>query len=397
MFKTSKKSNISLARTGFLKTAHGKIATPFFMPIATKGAIKSVSSFDAEKLDAQIILSNTYHQMLKPGVEILKKAGGLHAFMGWEKPILTDSGGFQVFSLSKIRKIRQDGVEFRSHIDGKKIFLTPKEALKIQGAIGSDIRMILDVCPSYQTKKREIEKAVELTTEWAKKSKYEIEKAKKDLSKFSKNSQKGLLGFFGDSALHFAIVQGSIYKDLRLKSARELRELDFDGYAIGGLAVGEPFEKALEVLDYTVQELPFEKPRYMMGVGFPDQIVEAVKRGIDMFDCVIPTREARHGRLYVFKSKIYTGKESCVFKDKIFKNNDFFETINIDNSKFAKDFSPINKCSKIPELNRFSKSYLHHLFRTKEPLGQRLATLNNIEFYLCLMDLIRREIKKGNF
>ncbi len=362
MFVLRKKSKKSSARVGILKTARIEAHTPTFMPIATKGAVKSLSSADLRSLGAEIILSNTYHQIIRPGVKILKKAGGLHKFMGWNKLILTDSGGFQVFSLSKIRKILPQGVEFRSHLDGEKIFLTPKKSLEAQEAIGSDIRMVLDVCPPYSSSRREIERAVELTLKWASES----------------------VKFKRPNFLLFGIVQGSVYKDLRLSCARDLVEMDFDGYAIGGLAVGESFERALEVLDYTAQILPLSKPRYMMGVGYPEQIVEAVKKGIDMFDCVIPTREARHGKLYFFSNQ-----------DNDSLKKGFYKTIPIYSSKFAKDFSPINRASNVSELRVLTKAYLNHLFRTKEPLAIRLATLNNVEFYLNLMRKIRRNISKG--
>jgi len=324
------------------------------MPIATKGAVKSLTADDVRNLDAQIILSNTYHMLLRPGLEVLKKAKGLHKFMDWDKPMLTDSGGFQVFSLAKFRKVLPNGVKFQSHIDGKEFLLTPKKALEIQDVIGSDIRMVLDVCAPYPCSRKEAEDAVDLTTKWARES---LKHRSKD-------------------ALLFAIVQGSVHEDLRLKSAQELVDLDFDGYAIGGLAVGEPGQDMLKVLDYTVPALPENKPYYLMGLGLPEQIIEAVKRGIDMFDCVIPTREARHGRLYCWK-------------DKKFKYN----TISITNAKFAKDFTSINPESKLKELRTYTKAYLHHLFRTQEPLSIRLATLNNVEFYLELMSRVRSAIR----
>jgi len=401
MFKIIKKSKKSRARVGVLKTLHGAIKTPFFMPIATKGAVKSLTSFEVEKLKSQIILSNTYHMLLRPGLEILKKAGGLHKFMDWHKPILTDSGGFQVFSLSKIRKILPNGVKFCSHIDGKEFLLTPKKALEIQKIIGSDIRMVLDVCPAFPCTHKEAEDAVNTTTKWAKESlkhrnlchaqlvssSIPSDSRHPELVSGSNNSEtlfdeKTLKQVQGDGFLLFPIVQGSVYKDLRLKSAKELVDMsktsDWDGYAIGGVAVGEPFESALEILDYTVPALPENKPHYLMGLGYPEQIIEAVKKGIDMFDCVIPTREARHGRLYFFK-------------DKKFK----YSSSSIRNAKFAKDFSPINSDSKIKELRIYTKAYLHHLFKTQEPLCIRLATLNNVEFYLSLMLRIRESIKKG--
>jgi len=359
MFKLHKTKN--KARTGELTTAHGKIKTPFFMPIATKGAIKTLSIEDIHALDPQIILSNTYHLMLRPGEKEIKKLGGLHELMKWDGPILTDSGGFQVFSLAKMRKIKKHGVEFSSHIDGKKFKMTPEDSIRIQSAIDADIMMVLDECVELPAKREYLENSVELTTQWAHKCKVERGKMKANRS------------------LLFGIVQGGLEKDLRIKSARDLVKIGFDGYAIGGLSVGESEDQMYKVLDYICDELPEDKPRYLMGVGYPHQIVEAVKRGIDMFDCVIPTREARHGRLYFFKKK-------DVFK------KEFYETKNLKAEKFKFDTSPINPDSKIKLLRTYSKAYLRHLFKTEEPLAQRLATLNNLEFYLELMESIRRGI-----
>jgi len=374
-FSLKKQSQQSKARLGVLITKHGTIKTPFFMPIATKAAIKSLTVMDMEKLATQILLSNTYHLYLRPGMSIMKSSGGLHNFMNWSGPILTDSGGFQVFSLDaslnrvginkdnniKVDRIITDkGVEFRSYLDGSKHMFTPEKVIKIQSIIGSDIMMVLDECVGNPSDKKKASQAVDRTTKWAKqclqaKHKYKIDN------------------------LLFGIVQGSLYKDLRLRSAAELKTLEFDGYAIGGLAVGEKSADMYKVLDYTTPVLPEDKPRYLMGVGYPDNIIEAVKRGVDMFDCVIPTREARHGRLYLWK-----------YKD---INKKFYETININNAIFAKNFKPINKDSAIKELREYSFAYLHHLFKTQEPLAMRLATLNNIEFYLTLMKEIREAIK----
>lgn len=356
MFKVIKKSSRSRARLAVLTTAHGRIKSPFFMPIATKATVKNLTVAELNVLGAQIILSNTYHLYLQPGLDVLKRVGGLHKFMDWSGPILTDSGGFQVFSLSKIRKILPGGVEFRSHIDGSKHTLTPKKVLEIQRVIGSDVAMILDVCPSSKDSKKKVAEAVDITTKWAK----EAKKAKNKL----KNGQ-----------LMFGIIQGGIYKDLRLQSLSELVEIGFDGYAIGGLAVGESNAEMYKVLDYLTLEMPINKPRYLMGVGTPENIIEAVKRGVDMFDCVIPTREARHGRLYIRKNKGL--------------GRGFYETINISNAKFKNDKKPINNAN----LKQYSRAYLHHLFKTKEPLALRLATLNNLEFYLTLMPDIRRAIE----
>lgn len=363
MFKLLKRSKKSQARLGQLKTAHGILPTPFFMPIATKAAVKNLSTEDIKKLGSPVLLSNTYHLYLTPGMEVMKKAGGLHRFMNWPGVILTDSGGFQVFSLSKIRKIMKHGVEFRSHIDGSKHILTPKKILGIQKIIGSDIAMILDVCPSSVAEHREVAEAVAITTAWAEEAKREIKKIRR-----GKNKQ-----------LYFAIIQGGVFRDLRQQSLADLVRLDFDGYAVGGLAVGETNQEMYSVLDYLAEQMPADKPRYLMGVGTPDNIIEAVKIGIDMFDCVIPTREARHGRLYLETSK-----------SKV-KNPFSYETANMTNSKYKKDFSPINQTN----LKNYSKAYLHHLFKIGEPLAMRLATLNNLDFYLRLMEKIRRQISQG--
>lgn len=366
LLKTSKKSQ---ARLGELKTAHGTLQTPFFMPIATKAAVKNLTADDIKRLGSKILLSNTYHLYLTPGMEVIKSAGGLHKFMDWRGAILTDSGGFQVFSLSKIRKILPGGVEFRSHLDGSKHLLTPKKVLEIQKTIGSDIAMILDVCPPSTATHQEVGKAVETTTKWAKMARNEIVKSKK--LKVERKKQQ----------LYFAIVQGGVYQDLREKSLKDLAKLDFDGYAVGGLAVGESNQEMYEVLDYLAPQMPIKKLRYLMGVGTPENIVEAVKRGVDMFDCVIPTREARHGRLYM---KVESGKSKV-------ESQFPYDTINITNAKFKNDLTPINQTN----LKKFTRAYLHHLFKTGEPLAMRLATLNNLDFYLRLMEQLRIQIKKG--
>jgi len=366
-FKLVKKSSKSEARLGSLQTKHGLIKTPFFMSIATRGSVKALTTEDIKKLGGQIILSNTYHLYLKPGLEILKKAGGLHKFMNWPGPILTDSGGFQVFSLKDkhntqgLVKLSDKGVEFKSVYDGSKHFFTPKKVLEIQKIIGSDIRMVLDVCSPAKCAKLQAEKDLELTLKWAEES-----------AKLK-----------GTNFQIFGIVQGALYKDLRLKSVEKLIKLNFNGYAVGGLAVGESPEEMYQVLDYTCPALPESKPRYLMGVGYPEQIIESVKRGIDMFDCVIPTREARHGRLY-FRNHRYS-----------LTNPKFYTAVNIKGEKFSQDISAINAKSKFSELRNLSKSYLRHLFSVQEPLAIRLATLNNLEFYLNLMAEIRQDIKNN--
>jgi len=359
-FRVIKQSRQHKARKGILKTKHGDIKTPFFMPIATKAAVKTLTTDDVKDLGSQIILSNTYHLYLKPGMDIMKRAGGLHQFMKWQGPILTDSGGFQVFSLAKIRKIKETGAEFQSHIDGSRHMLTPAKSIKIQETIGSDIMMVLDVCPPAKANQEEIEQAVRLTTKWAKQSK----KAKK-----SKNQL-------------FGIVQGGLIRELREKSASELIDIGFDGYALGGLAVGETNQEMYKILDYAPDLLPQDKPRYLMGVGKPENIVEAVRRGVDMFDCVIPTRNARHGQLFVWQNN----------KTNIFKTKNFYTDIRIANKKYAKDFKPLDSKCGCYTCQNFTRAYLHHLFKTKEPLAMRLATLHNIKFYLDMMKKIRQDI-----
>jgi len=347
---------------GVLSTAHGSIDTPFFMPIATKAAIKSMTVQEVKDLGAQIILSNTYHNYLKPGVDIIKKFGNLHNFMDSDLPLLTDSGGYQVFSLANLRKIKGDDIEFQSHIDGSKHILNPKKVVDIQVTLGSDIMMVLDECVGLPSTKKKATEALERTTRWAKIS---LE-YKNKLNKKSADIKKQLM---------FAIVQGADFKDLRLRSAEELTAMEFDGFAVGGLAVGEPTKTMYQVLDYTVPALPEDKPRYLMGVGYPENIVEAVKRGIDMFDCVIPTREARHGKLYVRRKKGL--------------GDGFYETINITNARFANDKTLLAN----GRFGKYSLAYMHHLFKTQETLGTRLATMNNISFYLDLMSDIRKAIK----
>lgn len=367
-----------------MKTIHGEIKMPFFMPIATKGAIKNISSFEMKEIGAEIILANTYHLFLQPGYKIIKKIGDLHRFINWRGPILTDSGGFQVFSLGagkrnnekkagwrkNLVRVSDRGVEFKSYIDGSKHFLTPELAIEIQRAFGSDITMVLDQCIGWPCSKSEAEEAVERTLKWAERSK-----------KYEVGSMNYELG--SGKPLVFGIVQGSIYKNLRIKCVKRLVEMNFDGYAIGGLAVGEPREKMLKALDYTVPLLPEDRPRYLMGVGRPEEIVEAVKRGIDMFDCVIPTREGRHGRIYIWKNNSLKG-------------NKFYKVINITNGSFRRDFKVLDPECDCPACRGgYTRAYLHHLFKIGEGLGLRLASLHNLRFYLKLMEIIREQIKNN--
>ncbi|MCH7492167.1 tRNA guanosine(34) transglycosylase Tgt [Patescibacteria group bacterium] len=360
IIKSSKKSS---ARAGTLSTRHGRFATPAFMPVATRGAVKSLSAEELHQVGSQIILANTYHLWQRPGLSIIKKAGGLHNFMNWDGPILTDSGGYQVYSLAKLRKITEQGVSFVSEIDGTKLMLTPEKAIDIQQVLGSDIMMVLDECPPYPSTVKYARNSMALTTRWAKRS--------LNYKKKKRISQQ----------LLFGIVQGSVYKSLRQAHAAELSQLNFDGYALGGLAVGEPTNIMYRVLDFTVPILPFDKPRYLMGTGKPDQIVEAVKRGIDMFDCVIPTRHARHGTIYIWKSNKPQGN--------------FFDELRIKQSKFAKDLKPLDKRCGCQTCTNYSRAYLRHLFMSGDPLGSRLASLHNVYFYLELMAKLRVLIKSG--
>lgn len=380
-YKIIKKSRKTKARLGILETAHGKIKTPFFMPVATQGTVKQVSAEDMRRLRAQILLSNTYHLMLRPGEKFIKKNGGLHRFMDWHGPILTDSGGFQVFSLAKGRsksgkslvRLTPDGTFFKSYVDGQEYYLTPERSLDIQCDLGVDIAVCLDECVALPAKREYVEQSIDLTTAWAYKTLVHRKKI------MNKNKKVPLV---------HCVIQGGLDRDLRMKSLRDLTAVaekfgGWDGYNIGGLSVGETPEEMYKVLDYLVPEIEEDKPRYLMGVGYPDNIVEGVKRGIDMFDCVIPTREGRHGRLFLWNKNPDLNKKN------------FFKTISITNSKFIADSTPIKADSKLPELRNLSKAYLNYLFKIKEPLGARLASLNNLEFYLELTEKIRTDIKKG--
>ena len=343
------------ARTGIINTHRGKIHTPAFMPVGTQATVKAVFIDDIIKTGSEIILANTYHLMLRPGIERIKKHSGLHKFMNCKLPILTDSGGFQVMSLSKLNKVdKEKGAIFNSHIDGKKFILSPEESIKIQKGLNSDIIMVMDECPKNTKDKNKIKDSLDLSMYWAKRSK----------DAFGKNKNKALFG----------IVQGGLFKDLRLKSLEKLIDIDFDGYALGGLAVGETQMEMFNVLEGIKDFMPENKPRYLMGVGTPSDILGAVKRGIDMFDCVLPTRSGRTGLAFTWNGRV-----------------------NIRNSKFKYDKSPLDKNCKKFDLNKYSKNYLNHLFNTNEILASMLLTLHNINFYQELMQSIRYNIKKGTF
>lgn len=349
-------------------TSRGTIETPCFMPIATQGAIKGgISISDLEKLQPEILLGNTYHLHLRPGEKIVKDAGGLPEFMNWKKPMLTDSGGYQVFSLANIRKIKDDGVEFQNHLNGDKIFLSPEKSMEIQHDLGADIIMAFDECPPSTTKKSEIKKAVDRTSLWAKKSYEHHQKLlKKNLSPRKRGSKK--------KQFLFGIVQGGTHLDLREQSLSKLSEIPFDGYALGGLAVGESTKQMYKVLSEITQKMPAEKPRYLMGVGTPENIIEAVSHGIDMFDCVLPTRNARHGKAFTS-----------------------FGEVNVKNEKFAKDFSPLDPKCDCELCANYTRAYLRHLFKAEEMLGMRLLTIHNLHFYLGMMRGIRKSIGNGKF
>ncbi len=348
------------------------------MPIATKGAVKTLSSLDMEKLGAEILLSNTYHLYLKPGIDVIRAFGGLHKLMDWHGPILTDSGGYQVFSLAERRKITEEGAEFASHIDGSKHMLTPEKSMEIQQALGSDIVMVLDECTPPHYDQETLNTSVDRTVRWAQRSKEHFE--------------QNLGSSNNPGAMLFGINQGATNVDLRIKHANDLKQIGFDGYAIGGLSVGEPFEDSCRVLDALHPVLPADKPRYFMGGAKPHEIVAYVQRGIDMMDCVLPSRNARHGLLYRFVHDDLT-------------KPDFYETIHITNAKFANDQTPLvtpvipsegeESAEQINELSRYTYGYLHHLFDVQEMLGYRLATLINIKFYLELMARIRKGIEEG--
>ena len=345
----------SFSRLGLIETHRGNIQTPAFMPVGTQATVKACLIDDIIKTGSEIILSNTYHLMIRPGVDRIISAGGLHKFMNCKLPILTDSGGFQVMSLSKLNKVdREKGAIFNSHVDGKKFILSPEESIRIQIGLDSDIVMIMDECPRKTIDYKIIDKSMELSIHWAKRSK----------DAFGLNPHKGLFG----------IVQGGLFKDLRTKSLNELTKIGFDGYAIGGLAVGESQKEMFEVLDDITTHMPEDKPRYLMGVGTPADILGAVKRGIDMFDCVMPTRSGRTGLAFTWNGRI-----------------------NIKNNKYKNDNEPLDKNCTNFSLNKYSKNYLNHLFNTNEILGSTLLTLHNVNFYQELMAAIRKNIKIGTF
>jgi queuine tRNA-ribosyltransferase len=352
-----------LAKRGSLDTVHGTIQTPVFMNVGTIAAIKgAVSTDDLQNIKTQVQLSNTYHLHLRPGDEVVKKLGGLHKFMVWDKPILTDSGGFQVFSLSQLRKIKEEGVYFSSHIDGRKIFMGPEESMQIQSNIASTIAMAFDECPPYPATREYMEDSVQRTTRWLKRCKEKMEYLN-SLEETINNKQ-----------MLFGINQGGIYADMRIQHAKVISDMNLDGYAIGGLAVGETHAEMYNTLENVVPHLPKDKPTYLMGVGTPQNILEAVARGVDFFDCVLPARNGRHGQLFTSKG-----------------------TININNAKYQLDDSKIDATCGCPTCKTYSRAYIRHLFKAKEMLAMRLCVLHNLYFYNNMMEEIRLALDEGRF
>jgi len=347
------------ARVGKIETAHGAVETPAFMPVGTQGSVKAIEQRELHELGAQILLGNTYHLYLRPGTKIIEQAGGLHKFVSWEKPILTDSGGYQVYSLNELRKIEEGGVTFKSHIDGSVHVFTPESVVKIQRQLGSDIMMVLDECTPYPCDFEYAEASHRLTLRWAERCKEEFEK---------------LPAVYGFGQAMFAIVQGSVFTELREKSASSLVSMAFDGYALGGLAVGEPAEKMYEITSLCESILPQDKPRYLMGVGTPENLLESIARGMDMFDCVLPTRNGRNAMLFT-------------------RNG----SLNIKNASYATDFSQIDPECGCYTCSTFSRAYVRHLFHVKEILALQLATIHNLAFYLWLMKESRKAISERRF
>jgi queuine tRNA-ribosyltransferase len=374
MFELHGKNGSSKARRGRLTTGHGVIETPAFMPVGTQGSVKAVSPRELRELKAQIILGNTYHLFVRPGLDVIQHCGGLHRFMNWDGPILTDSGGYQIFSLAKLRKITEEGVAFQNHIDGTPTFISPEMAMEIQATLGSDIAMVLDECPPWPCEYDYAARSLEMTNRWAKRCKkisdtgFRIperkDEASSELSAF-RNPQ---------SAIVFGIVQGGTFEDLRRSSAQALAAMDFDGYAIGGVSVGEPEPEMMQAIEWSEPHLPENKPRYAMGLGTPPQLIELIARGMDMFDCVLPTRLARNGTAFTAGG-----------------------TLNLKNAEFTLQTGPLEEGCECEACRGFSRAYLRHLIKAEEILGLRLLSIHNLHFYLDLMRRARSAIDNGSF
>jgi queuine tRNA-ribosyltransferase len=369
MFELTATDENTRARRGRLKTAHGVIETPAFMPVGTQGSVKAVSPRELRELKAQIILGNTYHLFVRPGLDVIRHFGGLHRFMNWDGPILTDSGGYQIFSLAKLRKITEEGVAFQNHLDGTPTFISPEIAMEIQAALGSDIAMVLDECPPWPCEYDYAARSLEMTHRWAKRCKVVA---------------AGLRPAWSEDAAHraaatahqmvFGIVQGGTFEDLRRSSAQALAAMEFDGYAIGGVSVGEPEPEMMQAVEWSEPHLPANKPRYAMGLGTPPQLVELIARGVDMFDCVLPTRLARNGTAFTAAG-----------------------TLNLKNAEFTMQTGPLEEGCGCPACRDFSRGYIRHLVKSEEILGLRLITLHNLHFYLDLMTRTRRAIEEESF
>ena len=360
MFELLTTDSGSKARRGRLATAHGLIETPAFMPVGTPGTVKGVSPRELHEMEAQIILGNTYHLFVRPGMEVMRHFGGLHRFMNWDGPILTDSGGYQIFSLAKLRKITEEGVHFQNHLDGTPTFISPEIAMEIQATLGSDIAMVLDECPPYPCEHDYAARSLEMTARWAQRC-----KAKSEVRNENSEMERQLL---------FGIVQGGTFEDLRRASAEATVQIGFDGYAIGGVSVGEPEPEMMQAVEWSEPFLPNDKPRYAMGLGTPPQLLELVVRGVDLFDCVLPTRLARNGTAFTAAG-----------------------TLNLKNAEFALQNGPIEEGCACPACREFSRGYIRHLIKAEEILGLRLITLHNLHFYLDLMKRARSEIAAGRF
>jgi queuine tRNA-ribosyltransferase len=366
----------SKARHGCLTTAHGKVDTPAFMPVGTQGSVKGVSPRELQELNAQIVLGNTYHLFVRPGLDVIKHIGGLHTFMNWDGPILTDSGGYQIFSLAKLRKITEEGVEFQNHIDGVRAFISPEIAMEIQTVLGSDIAMALDECVPYPCEYGYAAQSAEMTTRWAKRCKEWREQNAQRSTSNAQRSMKKSINYQPSTinSLLFGIVQGATFENLRKESAQAIVDLDFDGYAIGGVSVGEPEEEMMRAVESAEPFLPENKPRYAMGLGTPPQLLELIARGMDMFDCVLPTRLARNGTAFTARG-----------------------TVNLKNAEFTLERNPIEQNCACEACRGFSRGYIRHLIKAEEILGLRLITLHNLHFYLNLMNQARTEIEQGTF
>ena len=351
------------AKRGIFHTVHGDIQTPVFMNVGTSAAIKgAVSTEDLEGIGTQVELSNTYHLHVRPGDLVIKSLGGLHKFMAWDKPILTDSGGFQVFSLASLRKIKEEGVYFNSHVDGRRIFMAPEQSMQIQSNLASTIAMAFDECPSSRADRSYVQNSVDRTTRWLGRCKEEMKRLNSLDTTINKNQ------------LLFAINQGAVFDDIRIDHAKRIAEMDLDGYAVGGLAVGESHEEMYHILDVTVPHLPLKKPTYLMGVGTPENILEGVDRGVDFFDCVYPSRNGRHGHVYTNYGRL-----------------------NLFNRQYEKDVRPIEEGCQCPACRRYSRAYIRHLLKAKEMLGMRLCVLHNLYFYNTMMEEIRTALDEGRF